>query len=481
VAARGQTGTGIDEVDDIAATGSLPLVVDLDGALIRSGLLAESFLALLSADPSRALSALANGPGDRRTAIVHAATNEFHGLAFNEELIALLRAEKAKGRRVFLAAAYEQLAAGVAAHIGLFDGVLVSDGGPARAELLCRTFGRGNFDYAGGRPSDVEVWRAAAGVLAVGPTPALARIIRRDFPHASVVSPRTRRVSDYVRALRPHQWLKNLLVLVPVFTAHHFDRASLLAALLAVVSFSLCASSAYVLNDLLDIRSDRDHPTKRDRPFAAGRIGIGHGVALFAAALALSVAIAWPLPWRFLLALAVYYALTLSYSLFLKRRILLDVIALACLYDMRLVGGAAAAAVVLSPWILTFSVFLFLSLALVKRWAEVVDRIRADKGDLTGRDYQLADLPVLQVMATASAYVAVLVFCLYINSPIVADLYREPYTLWAIPLILLYWLSRVLILTHRGEMLDDPVLFAAKDRVSLICGVLMIGAVVAGI
>jgi 4-hydroxybenzoate polyprenyltransferase len=330
------------------------------------------------------------------------------------------------------------------------------------------------------------VWRAAAGVLAVGPAPALARTVLRDFPHASVVTPRTTRISDYVRALRPHQWLKNLLLFVPVFTAHHFDRASLLAALLALISFSLCASSAYVLNDLLDIRSDRDHPTKRDRPFAGGRISIAHGVWLFVAALALAVLVASPLPWKFLLVLAVYYALTLSYSLFLKRRILLDVIALACLYDVRLVGGAAAAAVVLSPWILTFSVFLFLSLALVKRWAEVVDRIRAGgdlaaKGDLAGRGYQLADLPVLQVMATASAYVAVLVFCLYINSPIVTDLYRRPETLWAIPLILLYWLSRILILTHRGDMLDDPVLFAAKDRVSIACGALMVGAVVAGI
>jgi 4-hydroxybenzoate polyprenyltransferase len=479
----------VDDVDDAVAVevNNRPLVVDLDGTLIKSGLLSESFLALLSNDPLRALSAMRHGRAERKAAIAEATAGDFHALAFNDELLVYLRQEKAKGRRIFLATdAHEKLAQGVAAHIGLFDGIFASDGsaalkGAAKAELLCRTFGRGNFDYAGSNKADMNVWHAAAGVLVVGGSPGLIRTVSRIFPHAAIMMPRTTGVADYARALRPHQWLKNLLVFVPTFTAHHFDAASLLAALLAFFSFSLCASSAYVLNDLLDMRSDRDHPTKRHRPFAGRQVSILHGILLFPAALIVSAAIALALPGKFMLALALYYALTLSYSLYLKRQILLDVIVLACLYDMRLVGGAAAAAVVLSPWILTFSVFLFLSLALVKRWAELIERIEADRGNPTGRGYLLTDLPLLQAMATASGYVAVLVFGLYINSSTVSALYREPETLWAIPLILLYWISRILILTHRGQMHDDPVLFAAKDRTSVVCGLLMILAVVAGI
>jgi len=474
-------------LDDVIAVevNNRPLVVDLDGTLINSRLLTESFLALLSSDPLRALSTIRHRHAERKAVI--AESEDFRTLAFNDELIAFLRQEKAKGRRIFLATdADEKLARGIAAHIGLFDGVFTSDGGAVlkgatKAELLCRTFGRGNFDYAGGNKVDMDVWHAAAGVLVVGGSPGLVRAVSQTFPHATIVTPRMTGIADYARALRPHQWLKNLLVFVPTFTAHHFDAPSLLAALLAFVSFSLCASSAYVLNDLLDMRSDRDHPTKRHRPFAGGRVSILHGTLLGPAALILSAAIALALPGKFMLALAVYYALTLSYSLYLKRQILLDVIVLACLYDMRLVGGAAATAVVLSPWILTFSVFLFLSLALVKRWAELIERIESDRGNPAGRSYLLTDLPLLQAMATASGYVAVLIFGLYINSSTVSALYREPETLWAIPLILLYWISRILILTHRGQMHDDPVLFAAKDRISVVCGLMMILAVVAGI
>jgi 4-hydroxybenzoate polyprenyltransferase len=270
-------------------------------------------------------------------------------------------------------------------------------------------------------------------------------------------------------------------VFVPAFTAHHFDRGAMLACLIAFVSFSLCASSVYILNDLLDLRSDRDHPTKRLRPFASGQVDIAHGIVLFPVLLLVSLAIGLLLPWRFPLALAVYYLLTLGYSMYLKRQVILDVVVLAGLYGMRLIGGAAAVSVTLSPWILTFAIFIFLSLALVKRWIELVERTNRGMGEMIGRGYRLSDLPVLQTMAVSSGYVAVLIFGLYINSPTVSELYAKPEVLWAIPLILLYWVSRIMILTHRGEMRDDPVLFAATDRVSIVCAILMIATVVAGL
>jgi 4-hydroxybenzoate polyprenyltransferase/phosphoserine phosphatase len=475
----------------VAAVGTdRPLVVDLDGTLIKSDLLVESFFALLASAPLRgvaASSALYRGHAHLKARIADEAVIDLTSLPFNEELVAFLRAEKSRGRPLYLAtAAHEKYANAMAAHLGLFDGVFASDGkinlkGAAKAELLCKTFGRGNFDYAGDGKVDLAIWEAAGGVMVVGASGRLIRMVQRRFPHATVLSPRTTGIKDYARALRLHQWLKNLLVFVPAFTAHHFDGATMIACLIAFLSFSFCASSVYLLNDLLDLRSDRDHPTKRRRPFASGQVDILHGVVLFPTILVLSLSIGLSLPWKFPLALAAYYILTLSYSVYLKRQVILDVVALATLYGMRLVGGAAAVSVTLSPWILTFAIFIFLSLALVKRWTELVERVNLGKGELKGRGYRLSDLPVLQTMATSSGYVAVLIFGLYINSPTVSALYSRPNVLWAIPLILLYWVSRIMILTHRGEMQDDPVLFATKDRVSLVCAVLMILVVMAGL
>lgn len=467
-----------------------PLVVDLDGTLIKSDLLVESFFALLAAAPLRGMAAsfsLGRGRAQLKARIAAEAVIDLTNLPFNDELIAYLRAEKAKGRALFLAtASHEKYAKAIAAHLGIFDGVFASDGvlnlkGAAKAGLLCKTFGRGNFDYAGNDTVDLAIWDAAGGVIVVGASGRLIQTVQRRFPDATVIAPRTTGLKDYAQALRLHQWLKNLLIFVPAFTAHHFDGATMVACLIAFLSFSLCASSVYLLNDLLDLRNDRDHPTKRRRPFASGQISLLHGIAMFPAILLLSLGIGLLLPWRFPVALAVYYALTLSYSIYLKRQVIIDVVALASLYGMRLVGGAAAVSVPLSPWILTFAIFIFLSLALVKRWTELVERIGLGKGEIIGRGYRLSDLPVLQTMATSSGYVAVLIFGLYINSPIVSELYTTPMTLWAIPLILLYWISRIMILTHRGEMHDDPVLFAAKDHVSLVCALLMVIAVVAGL
>jgi 4-hydroxybenzoate polyprenyltransferase len=467
-----------------------PLIVDLDGTLVKSDLLVEAFFALISAAPLRgvaASSALRGGRAKLKARIAVEALVDFAVLPFNEELIAFLRAEKARGRRIYLAtAAHLSHANAIAEYVGVFDGVFASDGivnlkGAAKAELLCKTFGRGNFDYAGNDKVDLAVWETAGGVIVVGASDSLIKTVRRRFPDATVISPRTTSIKDYARALRTHQWLKNLLVFVPAFTAHRFELSTMVACLIAFISFSLCASSVYLLNDLLDLRSDRDHPTKRWRPFASGQVDILHGIVLFPLILLLSLAIGLLLPWRFPLALAVYYVLTLSYSVYLKRQVILDVVALASLYGMRLVGGAAAVSVTLSPWILTFAIFIFLSLALVKRWTELVERVNLGKGEMIGRGYRMADLPVLQTMATSSGYVSVLIFGLYINSPTVSELYATPTVLWAIPLILLYWVSRIMMLTHRGEMRDDPVLFAAKDRVSLICALLMVLAVVAGL
>ncbi len=291
------------------------------------------------------------------------------------------------------------------------------------------------------------------------------------------MTPRTTSITEYVKAMRPHQWLKNLLLLVPALTAHQFTGATLVTCLLAFVSFSLCASSVYLLNDLVDLRHDRQHPTKRNRPFASGAVDMLHGSLMFPVALLLSIGVALFLPAKFLAVLAAYYVLTLAYSINLKRQPILDVLTLAGLYGIRLFAGGVAIGVEISQWLLSFAAFLFLCLALVKRSTELLDRATRGGGDPSGRGYRLADLAMLQNMAISSGYVSVLVFAFYISSPKVAAQYTSPERLWVIPAILLYWISRVLILTHRGEMHDDPVLFAARDRVSLVCAVLMVAVV----
>ena len=482
-----------------AAAAQRPLVVDLDGTLIRTDLLLESCFALLAEAPLRLptmLGALLRGRAAFKARVAAAVALDLARLPFNEDFLAFLRAEKARGRRIYLAsAADERFVQAVADELGLFDGVFASDGATnlkssAKAEALCAAFGAGGFDYAGNANADLNVWQAAGGVLAVNASAGLLRTVARRFPDATVITPKKPAARDYIRALRPHQWLKNLLLLVPAFAAHRFDGAMVLACAIAFASFSLCASSVYLLNDLLDLRHDRLHRSKRNRAFASGRVDMLHGVAMGIVCLAAAVGLALLLPPAFLGVLAGYTALTLAYSLALKRQAILDVMTLAGLYGIRIVAGGAAVAVVLSPWLLAFSVFFFLCLALVKRSTELIERPGGRRAtdppapgavDPPGRGYRLADLSVLQTMAGASGYVAVLVFILYINSPAVAELYGDTQRLWAIPGILLYWVSRVLILTHRGEMHDDPVVFAARDRTSLICAGLIALVVLASI
>lgn len=465
------------------AAAERPLVVDLDGTLIKSDLLIESFFALLSTRPLsalRAVAALRHGKAALKAAIAAETSFDFHSLPFNEELLALLRAEKAKGRPLYLASAADQAPVeAVAGSLGLFHGIFASDGrtnlsGAVKAARLAEAFGIGGFDYAGNARADMAVWEKARGVLVVGASAALHRDAAARFAKIRILDPCRPKLRDYLRALRVHQWLKNLLIFVPAAAAHRFDLAAAAPLLLAFLSFSLCASSAYLVNDLLDLHNDRAHSTKRDRPLAACRVPLLHAILMAPVLLGAGAALALAAPRDFALLLGGYYVLTMAYSLWLKRKVTIDVLTLACLYGLRLIGGSLVLGVPLSPWFVAFSIFLFLSLAIVKRCIEVIDRIEKGKGDPAGRGYILRDLPMLEAMAAASAYVAVMVFAFYINSPAVTELYRNPVYLWAICLVLFYWISRILLMTHRGEMHDDPVVFAASDPKSLVCGGLIL-------
>jgi 4-hydroxybenzoate polyprenyltransferase len=455
-----------------------PLVVDIDGTLAKTDLLAESFFALMGADPLAALSAcvsLRGGKAALKRHLAERAELDITTIPLHEDLVAFLRTEKARGRRLYLASAADRrYVEALAERLGLFDGLFASDGAinlksGNKAQVLIEAFGDTGFDYVGNDYADLAVWRAANDVYVVDAPTRLVRKVTREFPGAIVLVPTRPRMGSYLRALRPHQWLKNLLIFVPLLAAHQFDLPDLARGFLAFVIFSLCASSVYLLNDLFDLRSDREHPSKRTRPFAAGDVSLIKGALLLVMALAAAAGASVTLPGRFIAVLGLYYAATFGYSVRLKRIAVLDVMVLACLYTLRLLAGGGAAKVPLSPWLISFSIFMFLSLALIKRCAELIDRQTRGKGDPIGRGYRLTDIPQLQTMAAASGYVATMVFGLYITHPDVALLYTHPNRLWGVPIVLLYWISRISMLTHRGEMHEDPVLFAAKDHVSLAC------------
>jgi 4-hydroxybenzoate polyprenyltransferase len=361
-------------------------------------------------------------------------------------------------------------------------------GGTRTADFLTEISGESGFDHLGSGKADRPVWQKARRVISVGREPdpkwtgsgddTRIQTLARDPSQDGWRS----RCTAYLRALRPHQWFKNLLVFLPLLAAHRFDWETLVAGCIAFATFSLAASSAYILNDITDIFSDRAHDTKSKRSIASGRVPIGHGLAMAAASLIVSIALgAVFLPTLFFPVLAIYYAATLAYSVSLRRLLLIDICTLAGLYTLRVVAGGAATGLLLSPWLLAFAGFLFLSLAAMKRQAELVNSQNLGQQLAAGRGYQPEDLPIVAIISVAAGYLSVLVLALYINSTEVTLLYPNPYLLWGTCPILLYWLSRLVILAHRGQMDDDPVIFAIRDPVSLVCGVGMVFFAFAGI
>lgn len=468
-----------------ASADAVPVVVDLDGTLLRTDLLLESFLSLASSYPLKALKSivsLVRGKAAFKAKVADEAIVDVGSLPLNPEVVNFIKTERERGRPIFLASASDRrYVEAVAAHLGWFDGVFGSQhgvnlSGARKAEALCQAFGERGFDYVGDAKVDLDVWARCRVALVAARSRGLEKRVRALAPQTRSLAPPPRRLSAYLKALRPHQWLKNVLIFAPVLAIHARD-ARLAQSVVAFGSFSLCASSVYLLNDLLDLRSDRQHRRKRRRPFASGEAQLVHGAVLAPLLLAAAVVLGLALPGPFLPVLAGYYVLTMAYSFWLKRFVMVDVMALACLYGARMIAGSAATGISVSPWLGALAIFLFLSLALVKRCTELGDHASAGEAGLAGRGYRAADLPLLQSMAVASGYLTVLVLALYLNSEAVVRLYKHPVRLWGLCLLVLFWINRILIKTNRGEMHDDPVVFAVTDRVSLICGLLAAGVV----
>lgn len=468
---------------------NIPICVDLDGSLIKTDLLLESFLAIFKNKPWIIFLVpfwLFKGKAYLKERISLEIDLDASVLPYCVPLVSLLRQEYENGRSLVLAtASHEKYALGVAKYLGFFDEVIATNmssnlSGIGKANRLIERFGKNGFDYVGNAKVDLEIWPFAQQVIVVNPEFGVERIARQKFPTALVLEDRKPLFKTIFRSLRIHQWLKNVLVFVPLIAAHKLsDLDSIMPGLAAFFAFGLCASSVYILNDLLDLESDRHHATKSKRPFASGDISILTGIFLIPILLGFSIAISleW-LPSYFLLCLGVYYLLTMVYSFWAKNRVVVDVMFLAGLYTMRILSGAAAISVKPSFWILAFSMFIFLSLAIVKRYAELFLVLKSGKNKARGRGYLVEDLPLLQSLGGTSGYLSVLVLALYINSPEVHILYSHPEGLWSLCPMLLFWISRIWFKTHRGEMHDDPIIFAAKDFVSilvlLVCGVTLV-------
>lgn len=459
------------------ATVPMPLlIVDLDGTLIRSNLLWESFAAALRHNPWRcllALLAILHGKAALKRSLAEVGPIDPVALPYRRKFLSWLRREHANGRQMVLAtAAHETIANQVAGHLKIFERVLASDGfqnnkGHEKLAMIERSFPGQPFDYCADSRSDIPLFKAARKGYLVGAGASLTTSVSSDVPvdlkfAKTNTGPRFR---YWLRAIRPRHWLKNLLVLVPFFSAFLVTETTLLLnALMAALAMCLAASSGYVINDLLDMQADRHHPRKFRRPFAMGRLTAAEG---FIGALLLQIGallIALMVGWSVLVWVVIYLLGTFSYSVFFKREPIIDVMMLAGLYTTRIIIGANAVGADRSLWLLAFSVFFFFSLATMKRCGELVGRRNRGEKTTAGRGYEPADLQMLCPAGVATGIASVLVLALYVQSPDVEARYPIPEALWLALVALLVWLCRAWLDTMRGQMHDDPLIYALRHR-----------------
>ncbi|SEB67964.1 UbiA family prenyltransferase [Terriglobus roseus] len=480
-------------------TGDVPLCVDLDGTLVKSDTLVDAVLLLARQQPASPLHWarwVSKGKASFKREITGRVQIDVEHLPYNRPLVEYLQEQHARGRRIYLATAADKgFADQVAAHFGdLFTDVLASDGtlnlaGANKLAAFQQRFPEG-FTYIGNAIPDRTLLQASVQPMAANPHGSLSRALRRDKTvlHREFTDRRPM-VKVFLKAIRLHQWAKNILVFLPAILAHDLSARSVLCSTLAFLSISFCASATYIINDLLDIEADRRHPRKRLRPFASGDLSPFAGIGIIFGFFAISVVLALLLPYiyrafpggaahlslmkgpsGFVAWLGIYTITTLSYSFALKRMMLIDVIVLSGLYTVRLLAGAGATGVPMSEWLAAFSIFFFLSLAFVKRFSELELMIANNRDKASGRGYRTADIEQLRSFGTSSAFAAVVVLSMYISNLTGAHLYSHMGRLWLLMPVLILWISRVWLLASRGELHEDPVVYAITDRTSWLLG-----------
>ncbi len=462
---------------------SLPLCVDLDGTLILTDSLWETLLRLLAQKPWMVFILpfwLLLGKAGFKQRLSDHQPLDAASLPYNAALLKYLTQQRLQNRRIVLVtAANHVIADAIAEHLNIFDEVLASDekhnlSGHKKGQLLSEKFGEKGFVYAGNAPVDLNVWQYAAAALLVNtPAPLTTRAkklftIEKILPAENQAS-----IKTWLRAIRIHQWAKNILVFAPLLLAHAWhDLNLLLIAVMAFFAFSFSASAIYLFNDLMDLEADRAHASKRHRPLAAGTLSIPQGIALIPVLLLAAFSLAFFINTAFITVLLLYLVLTTAYSLFLKPLALLDVITLTGLYTMRIIAGAIATGVDLSYWLVAFSLFIFLSLALIKRYSELKNLLQQKGGKSTARGYHVDDLPAVSLFGISSSFISIMVLVLYIHDLQADSLYSNPDWLWLVSISIMYWVMRMWLLAFRGEMNEDPILFAIHDRPSYFVALL---------
>ena len=460
------------------------IAVDLDGTLTLTDTLYEAALVLARSKPIMLFLLpfwLVKSVAYFKLKVAENSVLDVTTLPYNAPFIDWLKEQKARGKTIVLCtAANELIARNVYKHFDLFDDFIASDettnlkSANKRKELEDK-YGEHGYDYAGNSSADLEVWAGAAQAIVVNASVTVLTKASKVASVSETFPSENPNLSVWLKALRVHQWLKNLLLFVPLLAAHQFGNFQSLATLtLAFISFSLCASSVYIINDLLDLESDRRHPRKKNRPFASAKLPISLGLVVALALIGSSVTLGAVVGEEFLVILLLYLSLTVAYSMALKRLVLIDCLTLATLYTVRIIAGAVAVSVSLSFWLLAFSVFMFFSLALVKRYAELKVQILEAKSFAHGRGYVVSDAPLLQTLGVTSGYISALVLALYVQSEDIVSLYAQPLAIWLVLPILLFWVSWVWLKAERGEMHDDPIVFAASDKASIVVTVLTV-------
>jgi len=453
------------------------IAVDLDGTLTYTDTLHESVVALVRDNPLSLFMLpfwLFKGKAALKAKVANSVDLDVTTLPYNQPLIDWLKENRSAGKKIVLCtAANDRIAQAVSQHLQLFDEVIASDSitnikSNNKRKALEKRYGLKGYDYAGNSSADIEVWAGSAKAIVVNASNAVKEKASRVACVSKVFSPQPINMSLWRKVFRVHQWLKNTLLFVPLLASHQLDNIqSLFTLILAFFSFSICASAVYIINDLLDLESDRIHPRKRLRPFALAAVPIAVGAVIAPIFAIASLLLGLMVGAAFTAWLVIYFVLTNAYTLQLKRYALIDCLTLAALYTLRIIAGAAAVSITLSFWLLAFSVFIFLSLAFVKRYAELQVQAGIGNSHAHGRGYAVTDAPLIQTLGITAGYAAVLVLALYLNSETVITLYYRPELIWFSVPLMLFWLSWVWMKAHRGEMHDDPIVFTIKDKASL--------------
>ncbi len=458
----------------------LPIVTDLDGTFIKSDMAFETAVKLVRKSPFYIFSILVwlfKGRAWMKHKILEEIEPDIENLPYNMELIEILQREYESGREIYLATASHQKIADIIAD--RFDFIKAGFGSNEsynlksknKANFLNEKFGDKGFIYAGDSSADIAVWENASEAIVVNASSSTQSKAEKLFIVFAKINNKQSFFKSFINEIRVYQWVKNILIFLPLLLAHTLESGDkIMNAILAFFAFSLTASSVYVTNDLLDINSDRRHPRKRNRPIASGDFPILHAIITIPFLLFAGIVIGYLVNIEFFVVLLLYLIATTSYSFILKKIALADVIILAGLYTLRILAGGYAAEVPISPWLLAFSLFLFFSLALVKRYTELLMLINKNKVMSTRRGYDINDNLLLLAIGPASGFMAILVFALYIQSDEVVNLYRSPNVLWLLTPLLLFWITRIWMLAHRGKMHDDPIVFTVKDTVSYLIG-----------